>query len=291
MDIQGLAKEVLASIGGAQNVVSDEICMTRLRLVLADVSKVDETRIDSLRGVLGTSRRGDSGLEIVFGPRTVERTFRAFESLRRQKPSAKGPDDEAVAQPAEKGVPAPAATHAIRHRAEPQDRMSESDVDTLKSLLGDIAGDAATEGPRLLVVNGPNLNMLGIREPSLYGSTTYSELVERCQRAARACGFVECRCYQSNHEGDLVDEIQRAWKTFDGIVLNPAAYTHTSVALLDALRSVEIPTIEVHITKVDEREGFRQVSYVREACFETIAGEGIEGYEHAIRDLARKILR
>ena len=141
-------------------------------------------------------------------------------------------------------------------------------------------------GSRLLVISGPNINLLGIRELDVYGKTSFSQLLELCKRTAKEAGFVDCVCFQSNHEGDLVDAIQDAYGSFDGIILNPAAYTHTSVALLDALKAVSIPAIEVHISKVDEREDFRQTSYVRQACLKTISGLGIEGYAKAIRDMA-----
>ena len=134
----------------------------------------------------------------------------------------------------------------------------------------------------ILVINGPNLNMLGIREPALYGSGTYEALCQQiktyCQEKDIAVDF-----YQSNHEGDLVDRIQKAYfDGVDGIVINPGAYTHTSIALLDAVKSVCIPTVEVHISKVEEREDFRQVSYIRAACVATITGKGFAGYLEAI---------
>jgi 3-dehydroquinate dehydratase-2 len=136
------------------------------------------------------------------------------------------------------------------------------------------------------VINGPNINMLGIREPEVYGRQDFEALLACCRKSAEEAGFASCRCYQSNHEGDLVDCIQGAYQQVEGIVINPGAYTHTSVALLDALKAVGIPTIEVHISQVSEREDFRQVSYVRQACLETIQGMGIEGYRKAIHDLA-----
>ena len=134
---------------------------------------------------------------------------------------------------------------------------------------------------KILVINGPNINMLGIREPDHYGRETYKDL---CDKIERYCGEkgIEVKLYQSNHEGDLVDEIQKAYGVFDGIVINPAAYTHTSIAILDAVKSVKIPTVEVHISKVEEREDFRQVSYVRLACSKTITGHGTDGYLEAI---------
>lgn len=141
-------------------------------------------------------------------------------------------------------------------------------------------------GLRLLVLNGPNINMLGIREPDQYGTDDYAALLDLCKKTAYEQGFIECRCYQSNHEGDLVDKIQDAYQQFDGIVINPGAYTHTSIALLDAVKAVKIPTVEVHISKVSDREDFRQRSYIREACIDTITGKGIRGYALAIEKLA-----
>ena len=135
---------------------------------------------------------------------------------------------------------------------------------------------------KLLIINGPNLNMLGIREPSHYGRETYDMLISKIEAHAVACG-VECECYQSNHEGNLVDKIQSAYfEDVDGIVINPGAYTHTSIALLDAVKSVSIPTVEVHISRVEEREDFRQVSYIRAACVKTITGHGTDGYLEAM---------
>ncbi len=135
---------------------------------------------------------------------------------------------------------------------------------------------------KILVINGPNLNMLGIREPALYGSGTYDDL---CQQIADHCARkqIQVQFYQSNHEGALVDRIQAAYfEGTDGIVINPGAYTHTSIALLDAVKAVGIPTVEVHISKVEEREAFRQVSYIRAACMATVTGKGFAGYLEAI---------
>ena len=134
---------------------------------------------------------------------------------------------------------------------------------------------------KLLVINGPNLNMLGIREPVIYGSATYADLCTLIRDHAAALG-VEVELYQSNHEGALVDKIQDAYGKIDGIVINPAAYTHTSVALLDALKAVGIPAVEVHISDVSQREEFRRISYVREYCMTTIAGHGFAGYTEAM---------
>lgn len=139
---------------------------------------------------------------------------------------------------------------------------------------------------RILVLNGPNLNLLGLREPDIYGRQTYADLVRLVEQKAEELG-VEVQVRQSNHEGVLVDWIQEALGKFDGIVFNPAAYTHTSVALLDALKAVGLPTVEVHISDVSQREDFRQVSYVRPACVATIAGHGFAGYTEAMELLCQ----
>ena len=135
---------------------------------------------------------------------------------------------------------------------------------------------------KLLVINGPNLNLLGLREPQHYGTETYQQLVDRvrnyCEEKGHPVSF-----FQSNHEGALVDAIQQAYfDKVEGIVINPAAYTHTSIAILDAVKSVSIPTVEIHISKVEEREDFRQVSYIRQACIGTVSGQGTDGYLRAI---------
>ena len=134
---------------------------------------------------------------------------------------------------------------------------------------------------KILVLNGPNLNMLGIREPDIYGKNTYNDLCNLISDYAAKNG-VDVKIFQSNHEGALVDEIQAAYQKFDGIVINPAAYTHTSIAILDAIKSVGIPTVEVHISAVETREDFRQVSYIRQACIKTITGLGFDGYLRVI---------
>lgn len=134
---------------------------------------------------------------------------------------------------------------------------------------------------RILVINGPNINMLGIREPGIYGMSTFSNLLELLERTAKEEN-IEIEQYQSNHEGCLVDKIQQAYGRIDGIVINPAAYTHTSVAILDALKAVSIPSVEVHISDVDAREPFRKISYAGLACCKTIKGHGLDGYREAI---------
>ena len=134
---------------------------------------------------------------------------------------------------------------------------------------------------KILVINGPNINMLGIREPGIYGKETYADLLLLLENTAEEAG-IELIHYQSNHEGDIVDKIQWAYGKMDGIFINPAAYTHTSVAILDALKAVSIPAVEVHISDVDSREAFRRISYAGLACCKTIKGHGIQGYREAI---------
>ena len=141
---------------------------------------------------------------------------------------------------------------------------------------------------KLLVINGPNLNMLGIREPSVYGKEDYNALVSFIEETA-ACEEVEVEIFQSNHEGVIVDKIQSALGKFDGIVINPAAYTHTSIAILDALKAVALPAVEVHLSDVSKREAFRQVSYAGMACVKTYMGLGFEGYAKAIRYLKNNV--
>ncbi len=141
---------------------------------------------------------------------------------------------------------------------------------------------------KILVINGPNINMLGIREPEIYGKTTYKDLCNLINDYAQE-NEIQVEIFQSNHEGDIVDKIQSAYGNFNGIVINPAAYTHTSIAILDALKSVSIPAVEVHISDVSSREGYRQISYVREYCEKTISGQGINGYIQAIKYLTEAV--
>ena len=141
---------------------------------------------------------------------------------------------------------------------------------------------------KILVINGPNINMLGIREPDVYGKNTFADLLQLLEETAKELN-IEVIQYQSNHEGALVDKIQWAYGKVDGIVINPAAYTHTSIAILDALKAVAIPAVEVHISDVDAREDFRRISYAGMACVKTIKGHGLAGYKEAIEFLVQKL--
>ena len=306
MDRQQIAEEVLAAVGGRDNVTANDICMTRLRIKTENPSLVDTDQLSAARGVLGFVKRGENGIEVVFGPGKVEAVHEALVKLT----GIEGVDDDFA------GSGAPAAPLHVHITQNPllgaalaagegdsaRDEEDETSVEDLVSLLDTMDAPAADEGvaadpdeasparaatpARVLVINGPNINMLGIREPDIYGHDSYQDMLRICHEAARDAGFAECTCFQSNHEGDLIDAIQDAYGSYAGIVINPGAYTHTSIAILDAAKAVGLPMIEIHISKVDEREEFRKVSYIRAACFETIAGMGVEGYRKAMFDMA-----
>ena len=296
-----IAKEVLDAVGGKANVTGNDICMTRLRIKTEDPSLVDTDQLTATRGVLGIVQRGKGGIEVVFGPGKVEDVHEALADLTGIESSETGFSDGGPSRM--DVIVSSHAETADEDTAVADDEDGDlSSVESLVSLLDaddetsekkpePSCGDAVedVEPVSVLVLNGPNINMLGIREPGIYGSESYTDLLQLCQDTAAEVGFDRCTCYQSNHEGDLVDAIQDAMRKYDGIVINPGAYTHTSIAILDAAKAVRLPIVEVHISKVEEREEFRQVSYIRQACFETITGMGINGYRKAILDLAEKL--
>lgn len=319
MDTAATAQEVLEACGGKDNILSTSVCMTRLRLELANPDEVDEDRLKTLHGVLGLRGRNDHGLEVVFGPAIIDSIATEFSDLIERplvRKAAKAitrmaptlPSQPQDARNLRGDNPSRKASYAAQRKANrsqaqakqgtwDQEASEDADLDELRRLLegpgallnnleNDLEAPAAPDR-RLLVINGPNLNMLGVREPDIYGHETYSDLVDLCHLEGARTGFSEVRCFQSNHEGAIVDVIQDALNVYDAIVINPAAYTHTSVAILDALKAVAIPAVEVHISDVSEREDFRQVSYVRPACIATVMGEGFAGYGHAMRILAR----
>lgn len=288
-----IARDVLAAVGGAKNVTANDICMTRLRLLTEDPSLVDTEQLSGTSGVLGIVKRGTNGVEVVFGPGKVDGVHDAIAGLT-------GLDSDAADFSSDAPAEADALRVTISDKGLPssddaEDDKGAMDLDDMRELMSILDAEnqkdepVEPEGARVIVINGPNINMLGIREPKIYGSQSYQALLQLCQEAAKDAGFAECSCFQSNHEGDLVDAIQDAYGSYDGIVINPGAYTHTSIAILDAAKAVGLPMVEVHISKVDEREDFRQVSYIRSACFETVCGLGIGGYRKAIYDLAEKI--
>lgn len=295
-----IAKEVLEAVGGKANVTGNDICMTRLRIKTEDPSLVDTDQLTATRGVLGIVQRGKGGIEVVFGPGKVEDVHEALADLTGIESSETGFNDDGPSR-MDVIVSSP-AVEEIEDEHETMDADDVASVESLVSLLdadekpeekkteaSPVDSDEVVETASVLVLNGPNINMLGIREPGIYGSESYTDLLQLCQDTAAEVGFDKCTCYQSNHEGDLVDAIQDAMGKYDGIVINPGAYTHTSIAILDAAKAVRLPIVEVHISKVEEREDFRQVSYIRQACFETITGMGIAGYRKAILDLAEKL--
>ena len=300
-----IAQEVLAAVGGKANVTGNDLCMTRLRIRTEDPSLVDSDQIASMRGVLGIVERGQQGIEVVFGPGKAEEVHDAIADLTGIEDSdspvdrTSGAAMNVVVSAGEAQKAEPAVSKKKKEEEEEEAETENGDdlaeVESLISLLDDDEGaasgstDEAPSSAKLLVINGPNINMLGIREPGIYGTENYETLLKLCRDTADELGFDECECYQSNHEGDLVDAIQAAYGKYDGIVINPGAYTHTSIAILDAAKAVNIPMVEVHISKVEAREEFRQVSYIRAACFETITGMGIQGYRRAIIDLADKL--
>ncbi len=297
METTTYSQALLDATGGVSNIRSLAMCMTRLRLELHDISHANLSSIRAIHHVLSVRRRGDSGVEVVFGPAIVNSVAEDLSNRLNMPITRKNATAVVKLTPSGPRRERARTTGYIgrRHVTEHAPTLlSRDDLEHLKELLESVDFPDEEEGhveselsdSAVLVLNGPNMNLLGVREPGIYGEQTYDDLVELCHRTALAEGFGEVRCYQSNHEGDLVDAIQEARLSFDGIVLNPAAYTHTSVALLDALKAVGLPTVEVHMSAVMEREDFRQTSYVREACIALVAGEGLQGYAHAIRILA-----
>ena len=296
MDTRQVAQQILEALGGVSNIEKHGVQMTRLIVVVRDSSQVSADALGDTRGVLGVLQRGEKAYEVVFGPSVIDDIFEELalltglpesddlgESLE-SIPSVqiKAPID------AGKRLSFDQQASALARALGAENEDDAEGVDVLTHILNGTAAPDATP-KRVLVINGPNINMLGVREPKLYGTSDYTALLELCHAAAKEAGFTDCACLQSNHEGDLIDAIQDAYGTYAGIVINPGGYTHTSVALLDALKAVDLPTVEVHITDVNNREAFRRISYVRQACFETVSGLGIEGYRKAILDLAAHI--
>ncbi len=305
-----IANDLLAAVGGKANVTANDLCMTRLRILTDNPALVDAEQLSATSGVLGIVKRGANGFEVVFGPGRAESVHDALVDL--TGIDSESDPIEGMQKDVDPSITVSISKNPLRAATAKQNAQAAAaeadpdDFESVKSLLGLLDNDeeeqeakndcesddepqADAAAASVLVINGPNINMLGIREPAVYGTENFDALLNLCHESAREAGFAKCDCVQSNHEGDLVDAIQAAYQTYDGIVINPGAYTHTSIAILDAAKAVGLPVVEVHISKVEEREDFRQVSYIRQACFETVTGLGIQGYHKAILDLAAHI--
>ena len=301
MSNDDIALAVLECVGGFGNVAGNSLCATRLRISVNDTTKVNRNALHSIKGVLGVADRGDHGIEVVFGPNLVRGVYAAFDHLT-------GPDTNATS--AEKGAPSrkagnfhvnitpetpgrPQVQTTLAHASVTPAPVIDEDTNALLEML-DQEGEPAKEpvkaqGKRLLVINGPNVNMLGVQASDPFAEADFSELLDLCQKTASEVGFAECECYQSNHEGDLIDRVQDAFEIFDAIVINPGAYGLTSIALYESLRIVGIPTIEVSALDIGGQEGLPSTSYVRKACLDYKSGMGIDGYRAAIIDLAKHL--
>lgn len=307
MSNDDIAAAVLECVGGLSNVVGSSLCATRLRITLNNADRIERNALNLINGVLGVAKRGANGIEVVFGPNLVRGVYQSFDRLtgplsEQQNETRPKVDSnfQVTITPETPGRPQVqvAAPRPITDRA-PKD---DNETDALLEILADVSSeqpetditrkssdafDDFDDGARLLVINGPSINMLGIREPEIYGTDDYATLLQTCHDSAAEAGFSECECYQSNHEGDLIDRVQDAYELFDAIVINPGAYTHTSIALADALKAVGIPAIEVHIADTKRREDYRRHSFVAEGCIDLVEGMGIAGYRKAIFALAR----
>jgi len=308
MSNDDIAAAVLECVGGFSNVAGSSLCATRLRITLVDSESVERNALNSINGVLGVAKRGEKGIEVVFGPNLVRGVYNAFERLtgplsehanESERPK-NGRNFQVTITPETPGRPQ-VQTSVSRPTITDHAPVEDNDTNALLEMLDETNADTPAptsdstpaqlldefdDGARLLVINGPSINMLGIREPKIYGTEDYATLLQVCHESATEAGFSVCECYQSNHEGDLIDCIQDAYELFDAIVINPGPYAHTSIALADALRAVAIPAIEVHIADTSKRESYRHHSYVSEACLDMIEGMGIAGYRKAILALA-----
>ena len=273
MDSQQAAQNVLLAIGGSANLVSNEVCMTRLRLTVTDPTRIDTEQLGNLQGVLGIVGRGINGIEVVFGPNIAQQVNAAITACRNHTQASQV-------------IPIP----------EDGSTSDEKEVEQLISLLRNVdlsvdnlshTGTFDTD-PKEESVTHKELTQdeQGLR---LYGKQDYRTLIKICKEEADRQGFIDCVCYQSNYEGDLVSAIQDALGTYDAILINPAAYTHTSIALLDAALSVQIPMVEVHLTDINEREEYRRVSYLKDACIGVCCGKGFESYREGIALLAKHL--
>ncbi|WP_282709892.1 type II 3-dehydroquinate dehydratase [Lancefieldella sp. Marseille-Q7238] len=289
MNTQQVAENVLFAVGGSDNLVDNEVCMTRLRLTVNNPALIDHEKLAGLQGVLGIVGRGANGIEVVFGPNVASQVNASLDvCCNHANLSAKITPDASLSPLSDDENDVEQLISLLRDADLSADDLSHTGTFNVDS---EVAEEPEQEeiGPRLLVINGPNINMLGIREPELYGKQDYRALIRICKEEATAQGFVDCVCYQSNYEGDLISAIQDALGAYDAILINPAAYTHTSIALLDAAKAVQIPMVEVHLTDITEREEYRRVSYLRDACIALCCGKGFDSYREGIAILAERV--
>lgn len=289
MDKEDVARKVLASVGGAQNVLTNTVCMTRLRITLQDPQIVDYMSLGNVKGVLGTSVRGQNGLEIVFGPRVIEDIYEAFITL-----TGKEAGSDALFPMTRRRSNMHVQINTQRSNMPTSSTSGEfsfindADMTRLEDIFGKKA-ESDTPKPlandwRLLVLNGPNINMLGMGACAHEGKDDYAALLELCKQTSEEVGFVRCDCFQSNHEGDLVDKIQEAFFLYEAIIINPGAYG-ASAALREALRAAPIPAIEVHLFAQ------RELDEVGVACVSTVDGLEVDGYRKAIIAMAQHLNR
>lgn len=283
LDKDVVARQVLDALGGRENVLSNAVCMTRLRVTLAEPQSVDYETLSDVQGVLGTATRGNNGLEVVFGPRVIDGIYHAFIKLTgisagiedlfpmsRQETNLRVQIRTSKKEPRQ---PVPSSDHPL---------IGKDELSVLADLFGikeKETDDAKVRKLRLIVLNGPNINMLGVTSSGATDEDAFPALLELCKQTAQDVGFARCDCFQSNHEGDLVDMIQDAYGIYDAIVINPGAYG-SSAALRDALRTVSVPAIEVHLHKLNRRDT------VGTACLSMKSGLGTDGYRLAIQELA-----
>ncbi len=295
LDKDDIAQAVLSSLGGRENVQYNTVCMTRLRVTLVDPAIVDYQGLNEISSVLGTATRGRNGIEVVFGPRIIDGVYHSFVSL------------TGVQAGTDALFPMSRQESSMRIQINPPKRQDQHEppadsplmnADEL-SMLDDLFGEAADSEPpaltddkvddaRLLVVNGPNINMLGISPFRGVPITDYPSLLELCKAEAERVGFSRCDCFQSNHEGDLIDCIQDAYGAYHALIVNPGPLTTPSTPLYAAIYAVDLPTVVVNLFEsqgptIPQLEGIADVT--------RIAGKGVEGYREAIARLAHMVVR
>ena len=284
MDYSDVARQLIEVLGGNANVHACNVCMTRLRITLGNSDKADLKMAAELDGVLGVVPRTANAIEVVFGPRKVEEVHRAILSelggVEDSTTPAKVPFENLTV------AISPARRHSYAKQAEALASLLGEEASSAKGSAAESAATADDKaGPRVLVINGPNINLLGLREPDVYGRRTFEDYLDELRRAYPD---VTIDYFQSNCEGALIDKIHEAGFQCDGIVLNAGAYTHTSIALHDAIKAVTAPVVEVHISNVHSREPFRRQSMIAPACLGVVCGFGLDSYRLAVEALTKK---